>query len=126
MGAWLILFYSVFNSAIIPCWLMGNILSESFTRNSWRYFMLTVLSVPFALYEHRQLVAAGRQSQFLYSQLTWQNLIICYKRSFHFVIWFFLFVMSCKLTSMNHALHMANLMTFFQSVIRYSKGEKNH
>jgi hypothetical protein len=27
LSAWLILFYSVFNSAIIPCWLMGNILS---------------------------------------------------------------------------------------------------
>jgi hypothetical protein len=25
LTAWLILFYSVFNSALIPCWLMGNI-----------------------------------------------------------------------------------------------------
>lgn len=49
--AWLILFYSIFNSAIIPAWLMGNLQSETFTRNSWRYFMLAVLALPFALYE---------------------------------------------------------------------------
>jgi hypothetical protein len=88
--------------------------------------MLTVLSTPFALYEQRQLEVAGRHSQMLYTHLTWENLATCYKRSFHFLIWLFLYVMSCKFTSMNHACHLTNLMIFFQSVIRYFKGEKNH
>jgi hypothetical protein len=62
----------------------------------------------------------------LYANFTWSNLEICYKRSFCFQIWLFLYIMSFRFTSMNHACHMSNLMIFFQSVIRYFKGEKNH
>lgn len=49
------LFYQVFNAALVPCWLMGNLSCESFTRNSWRFAIVTVCAYPFMLYEQRNL-----------------------------------------------------------------------
>lgn len=42
------------------------------------------------------------------------------------MLWLFLYVLACKLTSMNHACHLTNLMTFFLSIIRVFTGGRNH
>ena len=124
--AWLTLFYSIFNSSLIPCWLMGHVQSEPFTRNSWRYLMLTVLALPFTLFEERRLKNQNSAASRLLNNLTWQNLSRLYKRSLHFMLWLFLYVLACQFTSLNHACHLTNLMTFFLSLIRLFNGGKNH
>lgn len=53
--AWGILFLNCIFSASVPCWLMADVRSESFTRNSWRYLTLSVLLLPFLLYEQRNV-----------------------------------------------------------------------
>ena len=51
--AWTILFINCIFSAFVPCWLMGDVRSESFTRNSWRYLTVSFLLLPFMIYEQR-------------------------------------------------------------------------
>ncbi len=52
LWAWLILFYSVCNSAMIPAWIM-NIKANKYLRIAWRFFMQSLIMIPFAMYERR-------------------------------------------------------------------------
>ena len=53
--AWILLFTSILFSAFVPCWLLADIKSEPLTRNSWRYFTVSILLLPFLLYEQRKI-----------------------------------------------------------------------
>jgi hypothetical protein len=88
--------------------------------------MLTVLALPFTLFEERRLKNQNSAASRLLDNLTWQNLSRLYKRSLHFMLWLFLYVLACQFTSLNHACHLTNLMTFFLSLIRLFNGGKNH
>lgn len=53
--AWAVLFLNSLFASFVPCWLMGDVRSESFTRNSWRFTTVTILLIPFLLYEQRNV-----------------------------------------------------------------------
>lgn len=65
---WFMLFYQVFNAALVPCWLMGNLRCESFTRNSWRFFIVTAIAYPFMLHEQRTLMPE-QEAQFAFRNM---------------------------------------------------------
>lgn len=50
--AWIILFYYVCNSAIMPAWIM-SIKANKILRISWRFLFQAFFMIPFVLYERR-------------------------------------------------------------------------
>lgn len=50
--AWIILFYYVCNSAIMPAWIM-SIKANKILRISWRFLFQAIFMIPFVLYERR-------------------------------------------------------------------------
>src|SRR5438045_3400795 len=53
--AWLLLLMNIISSSLVPCWLMSNLKKEPHTRNSWRFFIMTLLTLPLVAYEKRKI-----------------------------------------------------------------------
>lgn len=87
--------------------------------------MLAALAFPFMMFEERMLKTHSPEKSFL-KNFTWDNMKRIYKRSLHSMVWLLLYILACNYTSLNHACHLTNLMTFFLSVLRVFNEGKNH
>lgn len=113
------LFYQVFNAALVPCWLMGNLTCESFTRNSWRFAIVTACAYPFMLHEQRNL-ANDNVSKWGLKYILRNELYVkvIYMRSMNYAVWVWCQVMASKYTSNNHAVNMVHQLTIMPFLLR--------
>jgi len=51
--AWFLLIINAINNAIVPCWMTVDINCEGMTRSAWRIFVLSILLIPFVMFEQR-------------------------------------------------------------------------
>lgn len=121
--AWSILFLNCIFSAFVPCWLMGDVRSESFTRNSWRYLTLSFLLLPFVFYEQRNLKNVEEKMP---NCLTKANLKPIFISTINFCIWLLLLINACRWTSMNHAVCLTGLKILIVSLLKFKRGEEFH
>lgn len=121
--AWLLLLTSVLFSAFVPCWLLADVRSEPLTRNSWRYFIVSVLAIPFMLHEQRNNKDPNMK---FWNLLTSENLKPIFVGSLNFCIWLICLIYACNFTSMNHALCLSYMRFFLISVVKMFNKEKIH
>ena len=114
--AWGVLFLNSLFASFVPCWLMGDVRSESFTRNSWRYTTVTILLIPFLLYEQRNI---KNENEKLINCLTKKKLQPIFISSINFCIWLLLLINACRWTSMNHAVCLTDLKFLVISLSKF-------
>lgn len=102
---------------------MGDVKSESFTRNSWRYLTVSVLLIPFVLFEQRNVKT---ESEKLVNCLTKEKLKPIFISTINFCIWLLLLINACRWTSMNHAVCLTDLKFFVISLMKVKNGNKLH
>lgn len=121
--AWFVLFLNSLFSSFVPCWLMGDVKSESFTRNSWRYFTVSCLLIPFVMYEQRNVKNVQDK---LINVLTKQNLKPIFISTINWCIWLLLLIYACRWTSMNHAVCLTDLKYVVISLFKFKNGDRFH
>lgn len=123
--AWIILFYSVCNSAMVPPWIM-RINANKYLRIAWRFFMQSLIMIPFAMYERRMGNEEVRSKYSISYVLRPENFRRLYFASFAQSFWFTTILFSFDWTYISHALVLGALSNFFLSVSRALNGLENH
>lgn len=114
---------NIFSVAMVPCWVLSNINYETLTKNSWRFLAISVLTLPFLMYERRQIAKIGGNIfDLLNVELIKQN-FIC---SINICIWFLILKYACKFTSITHAVTLVSLKFFVSIFIKIVKQETHH
>jgi TRAP-type mannitol/chloroaromatic compound transport system permease small subunit len=115
--AWLILLYSVTTGAMIPGWIM-NIDATKYLRISWRFFMQSLMMIPFVLYEYRtgnEIVREKYTFKYIFSK---SNFIKPFASSLAASMWFTCILGGFEWTSVSHSLVLGSLSNFFLSLGR--------
>ena len=123
--AWFLVFYATINGACIPPWIM-SIPAEKYMRISWRFFMQTVMMIPFLMYEKRNLAPENKEQYTLSYIFKLEHIKKVYLVAFTNSIWFTMVLFAFEWKFISHALVLSGLQQFFFSIQRHIRKEENH
>jgi hypothetical protein len=115
--AWIILLYSVCNSAMIPGWIM-NIKATKLMRQCWRFLMQALVVIPFLLFEKRTAPPENQEKYTLKYIFKPSNLIKPYASSLSSSLWFLMILSSFEWTFVSHGIVLGSISNFFLSIGR--------